>query len=124
MKRKANKVLIGVRLPEDAAKEAIRAWKRAERGEPVEKPVDRVYFTDENTLFKTLSTKRRELLRFLRHKSGAVSIKQLTERIGRDYKNVHSDVKLLGRLGLIQCDKDKKVFVPWDNIALEIALAA
>jgi len=123
MKRQTKTILIAIRNSKEVARDAIRAWKRAEHGQPVEEPVHRLYFTDENMLFKTLSTKRRELLRFLRYE-GSVSIKQLAEKLDRDYKNVHSDVKLLSKLGLVEFDKSSKVFVPWDNITLEIALAA
>ncbi len=103
--------------------DAIRAWEPAGHGQPVEEPAHRIYFTDENMLFKTLSTKRRQLLKYLRYE-GPVSIKQLAERLDRDYKNVHSDIKLLAKLGLVDFDTTSKVFVPWDNITLEIALAA
>jgi len=123
MKDRDKTILIAIRSSQEAAREAIKAWKRAERGKPVEEPVNRLYFTDEATLFKTLSTKRRELLKFLRS-TGSLSMKRLSEQLGRDYKNVHSDIKLLTRLGLVDFDKESKVFVPWDRIALEIALAA
>jgi predicted transcriptional regulator len=123
VKRKAKTILIAIRTAQEAAKDAIDAWKRAERYKTVELPVDRIYFPNEEMLFRTLSTKRRELLKFLRQ-SGASSIKQLSEQLDRDYKNVHSDIKLLNQIGLIDFDKSNKVFVPWDNIAIEIALAA
>src|ERR1700728_2986259 len=123
MKRKAKTILMAIRTTQQAAQDAIDAWKRAERYKTVELPVDRIYFPNEEMLFRTLSTKRRELLKFLRQ-SGASSIKQLSEQLDRDYKNVHSDIKLLNQIGLIDFDKSNKVFVPWDNIAIEIALAA
>ncbi len=123
MKRKGKTILIAIRTSREAARDAIKAWKRAERNESTEAPVDRIYFPDEDMLFRTLSNKRRELLKFLRQ-AGSSSIKQLAEKLDRDYKNVHSDIKLLAKIGLVEFDKDNKVFVPWDNIALEIALAA
>ncbi len=123
MRRKGKTILIAIRTSKQAAKDAIKAWKRAESNQPIELPVDRIYFPSEDLLFKTLSTKRRELLRSLRQ-SGASSIKRLAEMLDRDYKNVHSDVKLLAKIGLVNFDKENKAFVPWDNIALEIALAA
>ena len=124
MKHKTKTILIAVRNSKEVAADAIRACKRAQRNQLVEEPINRLYFTDENTLFKTLSTKRRQLLRFLHHGRNSVSIKQLAEKLCRDYKNVHSDIKLLAKLGLVELDNNKKVFVPWDNIALEISLAA
>ncbi len=123
MKRKSRTILIAIRTTQQVAQDAIHAWKRAERNKAVELPVDRIYFPNEDMLFRTLSTKRRELLRFLRH-AGPLSIKQLAEKLDRDYKNVHSDVQLLNKIGLIEFNSSDKAFVPWDNISLEIALAA
>ncbi len=123
MKYKSKTILIAIRTPQEAAQDAIKSWKMAERNKTVELPVDRIYFPNEDMLFRTLSTKRRELLRFLRH-AGPISIKQLAEKLDRDYKNVHSDVQLLNKIGLIDFDNSNKAFVPWDNIAVEIALAA
>ena len=43
---------------------------------------------------------------------------------GRDYKNVHSDVKKLERIGLIGRTQDDKVEVPWDIVEARLRLAA
>lgn len=123
MKHKPKTILIGVKTAQETAQEAIKAWKRAKRDEPVEEPVDRIYFPNEDLLFSAMSTKRRELLKFLRH-HGSISIKQLSEQLSRQYKNVHTDIKLLKKLGLVEFDDNAKVFCPWDLIVLEMALAA
>ena len=123
MKRKPKTILVGVKTAQKAAQEAIKAWKRAERNEPVEEPIERIYFPNEDLFFSTMSVKRRELLKFLRH-HGPSSIKQLSEKLDRQYKNVHTDIKLLNKIGLVKFNDEEKVFCPWDILTLEMALAA
>jgi predicted transcriptional regulator len=120
---KPKTILVGVKTAQEAAQEAIKAWKRAEHNEPVEKPVERIYFPSEELFFSAMSVKRRELLKFLR-RNGPMSIKQLSEQLDRQYKNVHTDIKLLEKIGLVELDSKTKVFCPWDVITLEMALAA
>jgi predicted transcriptional regulator len=50
------------------------------------------------------------------HKHGALNIRQLAKNLEHDYSNVHADVKLLFKLGLLDTDKENKVFVPWDEL--------
>jgi predicted transcriptional regulator len=47
----------------------------------------------------------------------------LAKKLNRDYKNVHQDIALLEKVGLIQ-RKDGKVSAPWERIIAEIRLAA
>ncbi len=55
---------------------------------------------------KTLSPGRWILLKKLR-KKGPMSIRALAKELNRDYKNVHTDVRTLERVGLIEAT-DKK----------------
>lgn len=123
MKHRHKTILVGVKTAKQAAQEAIKVWKRAERNESVEQPVDRIYFPIEEQFFSVLSGKRRELLKFLRHHK-PMNIKQLAEQLHRQYKNVHTDINLLSKIGLVEFDQDTKVFCPWDVITFEMALAA
>ena len=116
-------LLIGIRSVEQLEQEAIAAFKSAEAGLPGAEPVHRLYFTDQNTLFSALSPKRWELLRFLRNR-GPMSIKKLAAELKRDYKNVYDDVKHLSKLDLIQKQEDETFYVPWDDITIQLALAA
>jgi predicted transcriptional regulator len=106
----------------ESAQEFVRAWKRAERDEPVEEPVDRLYFPDLETLLRTLTTRRLELLKLL-HSAGASSIRGLAGLTKRDYKNVYQDVKALEAVGLV-IRNEKGFSVPWERIVAEIPLAA
>ena len=47
----------------------------------------------------------------------------LARRLGRNYKNVYDDVKLLKRAGLIEED-EHGAFVKFDRIRADIGLAA
>jgi predicted transcriptional regulator len=51
---------------------------------------------------------------------GACSIYELARRLGRDYKNVHTDVTQLAALGLIERQEDGRVAVAWDVVRAEL----
>jgi predicted transcriptional regulator len=55
---------------------------------------------------------------------GPVSIRALAKELGRDYKNVHTDVRGLERVGLICRTKNDKIEVPWDIVEAQLRLAA
>ena len=115
-------IKIEVKGAEESALEAVSAWERAEQGTAPEEPLDRLYFESLETLLSVLTTRRLELLKVL-HESGPSSVRALARRLNRDYKNVHQDIALLEKVGLIQ-RKDEKVNAPWERIIAEIRLAA
>jgi predicted transcriptional regulator len=53
-----------------------------------------------------------------------LSIYELAKRLGRDYKNVHGDVRRLAELGLIDYGAARRVSVGWDAVRAEIRLDA
>jgi predicted transcriptional regulator len=103
----------------DALDRFEAAWNRAAEGRA---PRTLHLLTLENLplLLKSLSPARFELLRALRE-AGSLSIYQLAKRLGRDYKNVHTDVTQLVALGLIT-KVDKGIAVPWDLLRAELVL--
>lgn len=101
----------------------VKAWKRAEAGLPQREPTYVLQFTDTATLFKYLSPRRFELLQHLRE-SGPLSIRRLASQLKRDYKNVHTDVKELIAIGLIEENDENLLLVPWDSIVTELPLLA
>ncbi len=115
-------IKIEVKGAEESAMEAVRAWERAEQGISPEEPIDRLYFQSLETLLGVLTTRRLDLLKVL-HESGPSSVRSLAKKLNRDYKNVHQDVALLEKVGLIQ-RKEGKVNAPWERIIAEIRLAA
>jgi predicted transcriptional regulator len=49
---------------------------------------------------------------------------QLAKRLERDYKNVHTDVAALVKLGLIEKKNRAEVAIAWDAVRAELRLAA
>ena len=115
-------VKVGLSTERKSAREFVDAWNRAERGERPEQPVERLYFLDAATMLKVLSRQRLALLSELRREKSA-KVVDLARRLGRNYKNVYDDVKLLRRAGLIEED-ERGAFVKFDRIRADIDLAA
>ncbi len=123
MARQQRKLAVGVASAKQVGDDFVKAWKRAEQGLPSEEPINRLHFADTVTLFKYLSPKRFELLQYLRE-AGPLSIRKLASGLHRDYKNVHTDVKELLYVGLIEETEDQLLSVPWDVIVSELPLLA
>ena len=104
----------------DALDRFEAAWNRAAEGRA---PRTLHLLTLENLplLLKTLSPARFELLGALRA-AGPVSIYELAKRLGRDYKNVHTDATQLAALGVIDREDDGRVMVRWDLLRAELSL--
>jgi predicted transcriptional regulator len=117
-----DRIQIGIGDSTITAKGFIEAWKRAEKGERV-KAEERLDFENLETLLKTLTQARWVLLKTLRT-AGPMSVRALSSRLGRDYKNVHTDVRRLEQIGLVDRDKDGKVKVPWTIVEAKLRLAA
>jgi predicted transcriptional regulator len=91
----------------------------AEGGAPA--PEQLLAFPDLPLLLRTLTPARWALLAKLRA-DGAQSVYALAQSLARDYKNVHTDVKRLVELGLIDRDAGGRVSVGWDSIRAELRL--
>ena len=102
----------------DALDRFEAAWNRqAQDGKAVLLSV--LSFEDLPLLLRTLTPARWALLEKL-GKGGAASIYALAKSLGRDYKNVHTDVLRLVELGLIERRADGSVAVPWDGVRAEL----
>jgi predicted transcriptional regulator len=115
-------ITIGVGEAATTAKEFIDAWKLAERGESVQEK-NRLYFESLEILLKTLTPGRWALLKKLRA-NGPMSIRALAKDLGRDYKNVYTDVRRLENIELIERTKNERIKVPWDIVEARLLLAA
>jgi predicted transcriptional regulator len=94
------------------------AWNSArEGGRPLQEHV--LGFPDLPRLLATLTPARWALLRRLRE-SGPSSVNALAKLLGRDYKNVHTDVRALLDLGLVGRREDGLVEVVWDRVNAEL----
>jgi len=116
------KVRIWIGDSTTTARGFVEAWKRAERTERMETE-QRVDFENLETLLRTLTKGRWVLLRTLRS-SGPMSVRALSNELGRDYKNVYTDVQRLEQVGLIDRNKDGKAKVPWDIVEARLRLPA
>lgn len=119
------KITVAVGTLEDMGKEFIDTWHKIKSGKKIKNaPVEKIFFENERLLFKTLTPKRCDLLKYI-HEKGKVSIRLLARELHRDYSNVYQDVKALNHVGLILKDvKNEKYYVPWKIIATEISLCS
>lgn len=104
---------------EDARHDFVQAWKT---GRPAQ-PVNRLSFESMSGFSKAFTPKRWEMLQTLK-KQGKQNIRQLSQVLKRDYKNVYTDIQSMLELGLVEKDGDGLVFVPWDEIETHFKLAA
>jgi predicted transcriptional regulator len=106
--------------PGDALDRFEAAWNRLAEGRKV--PTLHVLtMQDLPALLRALSPARFQLLAALKD-AGPVSVYQLSRRLERNYKNVHTDVAQLAALGVIQRAEDGRVSVPWDVLRAEFGL--
>ena len=115
-------IKIGVGDAATTAKEFIDTWKLAESGEKVQEQ-NHLHFENLEVLLKTLTPGRWALLKKL-HANGSMSIRALAKDLGRDYKNVYTDVRRLENIGLIGRTKNDRIKVPWDIVEARLLLAA
>ena len=104
----------------DALDRFEAAWHRVAEGRAM-RPLEVLSFPDLPALLRTLSVARWTLLRKLRD-AGPLSIYELARRLGRDYKNVHTDVTQLAALQLIERQADGRITVPWEWLRAELKL--
>lgn len=79
-------------------------------------------FPDVETLLKTLTARRWEILRHLQS-HGPMRMRELARQLGRDIKSIHRNVHALKDLGLIE-ECDAGIRVPYDKIDTHFVLRA
>lgn len=122
-KMMTKEIEIGVHNLKESADRFQTAWHKTEMGQIPDQPLHLLTFADFETFLRILTPARWRLLQCLRT-IGQSSIRALSKNLKRDYKNVHSDVKELQRIGLIVCGHDNLIEVPWDTIKANLSLAA
>jgi predicted transcriptional regulator len=88
---------------DEASKRLVGAVARHERGETVRER--HLSFENWEALFSLLTPRRFELLQHL-HRSPEPTIRALARALGRDFKRVYEDVRLLEQAGLIERDDE------------------
>lgn len=92
------KIQVGGDMENEASRRFIAAWHGAERGARVQER--HLVFESWDALARILTTRRMELLRYVRHHQ-VKSVRALAQALGRDYSNVHGDVRTLSSAGLL-----------------------
>jgi predicted transcriptional regulator len=115
---------IKIKSREQGYAELLDVFKAVQSGKklPAAKTTQ-VFFTSLEAVRALLTDKRLELLHLIR-KHSPRSINQLASIAGRDFKNVHTDVMLLKKYGLIKLNKrgktsktaSKTISVPYQAI--------
>ena len=115
-----NRIEIEVLKPKEALEAFADTWRAVQlpHGERSGAPaVPRLAFGSLHELFSAITEKRLELLRHVAAHE-RLNTRQLAQGLGRDYKNVHTDVASLVELGLLEKDRRGGLSAPYDEIVI------
>ena len=84
----------------DTLSRAAEAFKSAESGLLTERSSDTLAFGSWEAMHRTLAPKRLEIVRCMAGQ-GAMTVRDVARAVGRDIKNVHADLDLLAKAGVI-----------------------
>jgi len=122
----ARRLNIGIRIVAERSKALREALRRVAGGDRTPQEPG-LYFENAEELRRILTEKRLELLLAItRHRPA--SVHELAGLLGRDYKNVSTDITLLERLGLVRLEasggkgRAQAPSVPYDEIHVTIDL--
>ena len=118
-KRQVLNVKVGESL-KDAGARVASAMRAAELGQPMS-PYFGVSFSQVGQMLSAFTPRRWELIAVLRE-AGPLSVAELARRLGRHYKNVHTDVAQLIEWMAVERDSDGLVHVPWTEIVVDMKL--
>lgn len=82
-----------------------------------------ISFATPELLFKTLTQLRWDILETMTG-AGAMSIREVARRAGRDIKRVHEDVRALLDIGVLEQGEDGGVVFPYDAVHVDFMLQA
>ena len=111
-------VTLDVRSPHRAMTEALAAAKSGRAAKTA-----RISFASPELLWRVLTAKRWEILKALCG-VGPVSIREVSRRVGRDVKAVHSDITALLAAGVLDKTDSGQVEFPYDSVRVEFMLEA
>jgi len=113
-----SRIDIEILKPESALRAFANTWRRTRSGK---KLTPRIAFGSLRELFSAITEKRLELIRFVASHDG-LNTRQLALQLGRDYKNVHTDVNDLVELGLLEKDTEGRLTAPYDEIVIHASV--
>lgn len=112
-------VKVGARTEDNLAR-AAAVMAALERGEETP-PYFGVGFQNAGQMLAVFTPKRWELLATLRE-GGAMTIAELARRLGRNYKNVHTDVEKLVEWLAVEKDEQGRISAPYSEIVVDVRL--
>ena len=112
------KLYVEVMNSGEALRRFASAWKKVSAGKAADATIGLGSIAE---LAALLSPKRMELLRHVALNPG-LSIRALAKELGRNYKNVHTDVSDLEGQRLLERDKDGMLSAPYDEIVIRAPL--
>ena len=113
-----NRIEVEILKPQAALDAFAETWRHVQVGEAV---TPRLAFGSLHELFSALTEKRLELMRHVASHEG-VNTYQLARQLGRDYKNVYTDVAALVELGLLAKDDRGELSAPFDEIVIRAGI--
>ena len=114
MSRVKSRINIEVLKSQAALDAFTKTWKKVKTGETM---VPRLAFGSLRELFSAITEKRLEMLRFVAMNEN-LNTRQLSQQLGRDYKNVYTDVNDLVELGLLEKGERGRLTAPFDEIVI------
>ena len=118
----ANKAIIEVTKRGSAVANARALARRLAAGEDLPEANYHLGFESAARLFAELTPRRLRLLETLKA-TGPQSIYALAKQLGRNYSNVHRDVKRLMEYSLVVGNESGQVRVPWQDVLIRVSLA-
>src|ERR1700726_4289856 len=109
-------VTIGVASLGDTQRRLSAAFRGAKQGAYIS-------FASEDLLWKTLTPKRWALLKIMAGQ-GALAIREVARRTGRDVRAVHSDIHTLLKSGVLDREHDGRVKFLYDAIHVDFIVRA
>lgn len=109
-------VVVSVR-PYEESMAAVRELLRSGKVDPN----PRINFPSWELFHAVLAPKRMSIIKAMTG-AGPLSIRELSRRVGRDFKGVHSDVAALLKHGVLQKTDDGMIEFPHDRIRFEFEI--
>jgi predicted transcriptional regulator len=123
---KVKRLKVGVRSLDEGLQEFASTLKTIQSGKTIPKRTG-VYFVSVEAMRQVLTPTRLALMHMIRTRHPR-SIAALAKQIGRNFKNVHADLRLLADLDLVHLEPGAHVrdsvtpTVPYERIQFEIAV--
>jgi len=117
----ANRAIVGISDWKTSKKELLALARQIDACEDLPDADYHLNFANTVQLFTELTPARMALLDTLKA-AGPQTVYALAKRTDRNYSNVNRDIDKLLEHGLIEKNPSGKVWVPWDEVQIHLAL--